>query len=82
MPVKQPSRAELEPIETASRDELAALQLKRLKQTLAHAYDQVPHYRRKFDAARVTPADLETLTNVGNACFPVMSPPQMRTSAS
>src|SRR5258705_261643 len=50
MPVKQPSRVELEPIETASRDELTALQLKRLKQTLAHAYDRVPHYRRKFDA--------------------------------
>lgn len=41
----------LEPIETASRDELQALQLSRLKWSLRHAYDNVPHYRRSFDAA-------------------------------
>ncbi len=64
MPVKQPSPAELEPIETASRDELTALQLQRLKQTLAHAYDQVPHYRLKLDAARVAPGDLQSLADL------------------
>jgi phenylacetate-CoA ligase len=69
MPVKQPSRAELEPIETASRDELAALQLERLKQTLAHAYDHVPHYRRKFDAARVAPGDLKSFADLANFPF-------------
>lgn len=45
--------AALEPIETASRDELQALQLERLKWSLRHAYDNVPHYRRTFDAAGV-----------------------------
>ena len=53
MPVKQPRPSELEPIEIASRDALAALQLERLKWSLAHAYEHVPHYRRKFDAARI-----------------------------
>ena len=38
----------LEPIETASRDEIAALQTARLTWSLKHAYDNVPAYRRKF----------------------------------
>ena len=41
----------LEPIEKASIDELRALQLGRLRWSLKHAYDNVEHYRRKFDAA-------------------------------
>jgi len=41
----------LEPIEKAPRGELQKLQLERLRWTLQHAYDNVPHYRRKFDAA-------------------------------
>ena len=45
-----PQPGDLEPIERASRDELQALQLERLKWTLQHAYDNVPHYRRAFDA--------------------------------
>ena len=69
MPVKHPIRAELEPIETASRDELIALQLARLKWSLAHAYEHVPHYRRKFDAARVTPHDLVTLADLAKFPF-------------
>lgn len=44
----------LDPIETASRDELVALQTERLKWTLKHAYENVPMYRRKFDAAGFT----------------------------
>ena len=43
MPVKRPAPGELEPIETASRDELQALQLQRLKWSLRHAYENVPH---------------------------------------
>lgn len=43
MPVKHPAPGDLEPIETASRDELQALQLQRLQHTLQHAYDNVPH---------------------------------------
>ena len=76
MPVKHPSAAELEPIETASRDELAALQLDRLKKTLAHAYDHVPHYRRKFDAARVAPGDLDSLADL--AKFPFTTKQDLR----
>ena len=53
-----------EPIETASRDELAALQLLRLRWSLRHAYDNVPHYRRAFDAAGVHPDDCRDLSDL------------------
>ena len=46
----------LDPIESASRDELVALQTARLAATLRQVYDAVPHYRRSFDAAGVPPA--------------------------
>ena len=55
MPVKQPKPGELDAIETASCDEIAALQLARLKTTLSHAYANVPHYRQAFDAKGVHP---------------------------
>ena len=48
-----PRREDLDPIEIASRDEIAALQLERMKWSLAHAYENVPFYRKKFDAAGV-----------------------------
>ncbi len=48
----------LEPIEKASRARLRALQLQRLKWSLRHAYERVPHYREKFDAARAHPKQL------------------------
>ena len=51
----------LEPIETASRDEIAALQTERLKWSLQHAYDNVPAYRKKFDDAGVAPGDFKRL---------------------
>ncbi len=51
----------LEPIERASRDEIAALQLQRLQATLHHVYANVAHYRHAFDAAGVHPHDLRTL---------------------
>ncbi len=54
----------LEPIEVASRDELQALQLKRLKWTLNHAYGNVAHYRAKFDRAGVHPDDLRSLADL------------------
>jgi phenylacetate-CoA ligase len=59
----------LEPIETASRDEIAALQVERLKHTLRTVYDKVPAYRRKFDAAGVSPADFKTLDDLGKFPF-------------
>ena len=59
MKSRPPERSELDPIERASRDEITALQLERLQWTLHHAYDNVPHYRARFDAAGVHPDDLK-----------------------
>lgn len=59
----------LDPIERASRDELLALQLDRLKWSLAHAYENSPVYRRKFDEAGVHPADLKTLADLSRFPF-------------
>jgi phenylacetate-CoA ligase len=58
------SAFELEPIEKAPRAELERLQLERLQWSLRHAYENVPHYRRKFDAAGVKPADCRTLADL------------------
>ncbi|TKC90896.1 phenylacetate--CoA ligase [Trinickia terrae] len=59
----------LEPIEKASRDELAALQLDRLKWSLKHAYENSPVYRRKFDDAGVHPDDLKSLADLSKFPF-------------
>jgi phenylacetate-CoA ligase len=59
-----PDPAELEPIEVASRDELAALQLERLRWSLRHAYENVDLYRRRFDDAGVRPDDCHTLDDL------------------
>jgi phenylacetate-CoA ligase len=64
-----PPRESLEPVETASRDELAALQLERLRRTLRHAYENVPHYRGSFDAAGVHPEDCRSLADLANFPF-------------
>jgi phenylacetate-CoA ligase len=64
-----PEPGDLEPIERASRDELQALQLERLKWTLKHAYDNVPHYRRAFDEAGVHPDDLKILSDLAKFPF-------------
>jgi phenylacetate-CoA ligase len=69
MPVRQPKPAELEPIERAKPAELQALQLERLRWTLAHAYDNVPHYRRAFDDAQVKPSDLKSLADLARFPF-------------
>jgi phenylacetate-CoA ligase len=71
MPVKQPAPGDLEPIETASRDEIEALQLQRLSTTLRRAYEHVPHYRRAFDAAGVHPAELKSLADLSRFPFTV-----------
>ena len=71
-------RFELEPIEKASVDELRALQLKRLKSTLGHAYANSPVYRRKFDAAGVHPADCRSLADL--AKFPFTTKADLRDS--
>ena len=67
---------ELDPIETASRDEIAALQLARLCATLRHARENVAHYRTRFDDAGLHPADLESLEDL--ARFPFTTKEDLR----
>ncbi|MHB8393516.1 MAG: phenylacetate--CoA ligase PaaK [Candidatus Dormibacteria bacterium] len=59
-----PDRATLEPIETASRDELAALQTERLAQTLSRVYATVPFYRSRMDQAGSHPAEFRALEDI------------------
>src|SRR5687768_12881924 len=68
----------LEPIEKAGVDELRALQLKRLKATLAHAYANSPVYKAKFDAAGVRPEDCRTLADLSK--FPFTTKQDLRDS--
>jgi phenylacetate-CoA ligase len=68
----------LEPIEKASIDELRSLQLKRLQQTLQHAYANSPVYRAKFDAAGVHPDDCKSLSDI--AKFPFTTKSDLRDS--
>jgi len=73
---RTPPRESLEPIERASVDELRALQLERLRWSVRHAYENVPHYRRAFDAAGVTPSDVRTLDDL--AALPFTSKDDLR----
>ena len=68
-----PRRDELESIEIASRDELAALQLQRLRWSLAHSYENSGFHRARFDAAGVHPSDLNTLADLAKFPFTVKS---------
>ena len=72
------TRFALEPIETASVDELRSLQLKRLKATLQHAYANSPVYRAKFDAAGVHPDDCRSLADLPK--FPLTGKSDLRDS--
>jgi phenylacetate-CoA ligase len=69
MPQRERRPADLEPIETASRDELQALQLERLRWTLQHAYDHVAHYKHAFDERGVHPGDLKSLADLAKFPF-------------
>ena len=66
-----PKPGDLEAIETASRDEIAALQLQRMKWSLKHAYENVPFYRDSFDKAGVHPEDLKSLADLARFPFTV-----------
>jgi phenylacetate-CoA ligase len=66
----------MEAIETASLDELRALQLTRLQTSLRRAYECVPHYRAAFDAAGTRPEDLRRLEDLGR--FPLMTKQDFR----
>jgi phenylacetate-CoA ligase len=71
-----PDPASLDPIETASIDELRSLQLERLRWSLGHAYANVPHHRAAFDAAGVHPDDLADLSDL--ARFPFTAKQDLR----
>ena len=76
MPVRRPAPGDLEAIESASRDEVQALQLKRLRWSLQHAFDHVAHYRGAFEAAGVHPGDLKQLSDL--AKFPFTAKQDLR----
>src|SRR6201991_127372 len=67
---------EMDEIERASRDEMMALQKKRLAWSLKHAYDNVAHYKKAFDAAGVHPSDFRDLSDL--AKFPFTVKPDLR----
>ena len=66
-----PAKSSLDPIEIASRDEIEALQLTRLKWSLRHAYENVPFYKTSFDDAGVHPGDLKSLSDLSKFPFTV-----------
>ncbi len=66
----------LDPIETASRDEITALQTERMAWTLRHAYENVPHYTRKFDQHGVHPDDFQEIGDI--AKFPFTTKEDLR----
>jgi phenylacetate-CoA ligase len=73
---RTPRPEDLEPIERASVDELRALQLERLRWSLRHAYEHVPHYRAAFDARGVHPDDCRELADL--AMFPFTAKADLR----
>ena len=76
LPDLSPRPSDLDPIETASRDEITALQTRRLTWTLHHAYTNVPQTRAAFDAAGVHPGDFNTLEDL--AKFPFTTKQDLR----
>jgi phenylacetate-CoA ligase len=71
-----PASAELDAAERMTVDQLRELQLDRLRWTLRHAYANVPFYRKKFDAAGVSPQDCRSLADL--AAFPVTTKDDLR----
>lgn len=76
MPTTGPLPSELDAMETASRDELSALQLRRLRWSLQHAYDNVAPFRAKCAQADVHPAELRRLEDLSR--FPFTSKADLR----
>ncbi len=76
MTVKHPQPGELDPIETASRDEISALQLQRLQWSVRHTYDNVAAYRTRCQEKGVHPDDLKSLADL--ARFPFMTKTDLR----
>src|SRR5258707_12177353 len=57
-------RAEMDQTERASRDEIIAVQTRRMAWALAHSYDNVAHYNNAFDKSGVTPQDFRQLSDL------------------
>ncbi|WP_374420378.1 phenylacetate--CoA ligase PaaK [Chromobacterium sp.] len=76
MPAPRPSSSELDAMETASRDELSALQLRRLRWSLQHTYDNVGHFRAKCEQREVHPEQLRRLEDLSR--FPFTSKADLR----
>ena len=76
MPVKSPQAGDLDPIETASRDEISALQLERLQWSVRHTYDNVESYRKRCEEKGVHPDELKSLADL--AKFPFMTKIDLR----
>ncbi len=76
MTVKSPQAGDLDPIETASRDEISALQLQRMQWSVRHTYDNVEAYRKRCDEAGVHPDELKSLADL--AKFPFMTKTDLR----
>lgn len=66
----------LDPIETASRDEIESLQFRRLRDTLHRVYANVPYHKKRFDEAGVHPDDFKTLSDISK--FPFMAKDDLR----
>jgi len=71
-----PRPGDLEPIETASRDEISALQLQRMQWSLMHAYANSPFYKKRLDERGIQPGDLKTLADL--AKFPFTTKADLR----
>lgn len=71
-----PMRKDLDPIETASRDEIEALQFHRMKRSLRHAFENSPFYRKRFIEHDVHPEDLKSLADI--AKFPFTTKQDLR----
>lgn len=69
MTTGSPAKETLDPIERASIDELRALQLQRLRESVRHAYEAVPHYQRRFDEAGIKPDDVRDLDDLRKLPF-------------
>src|SRR3954462_14098865 len=63
--------AEMDDAERASRDEIIALQTRRMAWTLAHAYDNVAHYKKAFETKGVHPSDFRQLSDLAKFPFTV-----------
>jgi len=62
---------QMDDTERVSRDEIVALQTKRLAWSLAHAYDNVAHYKAAFEKAGVQPSDFRQLSDLAKFPFTV-----------